>query len=64
MNINEIKEITNFNPYYLSRIDENENKHKNMARIKAEVVSYFTELVQSFSHKDLCAWMIPELEAM
>jgi len=34
-----------------------------MSRI-AEGVSYYTELVQSFSDKDLCAWMIAELEAI
>lgn len=63
MSINEIREPTNFNPYYLSQIDANENKYKNKARIKAEVAAYFNELVQSFSHNDLCAWMLPELEA-
>ena len=63
MDMKAIKKLTNFNPYYLSRIDPNENQHKNQGRIRAEVAAYFNELVRAFSLDDLCSFMLPELEA-
>ena len=62
MDMKVIKELTNLNPYYLSRINPKENQYKNQGRIKAEVAAYFSSLVKSFSLDDLCSLMLPELE--
>lgn len=62
MSINTVRSLTNFNPYFLSRINEYQNEYENKGRIKAKVTSYFNELVQNISHDDLCSWMLSEVE--
>ena len=62
MSINIIKSLTNFNPYYLSRINESQSEHENKGRIKAEVSTHFMELVKNIDQNDLCSFMLPKLE--